>query len=334
MTRHAIRKKLDNLKIRRVAIVVAVLAACGLLAGLHAWLTSSRSRDSIDLRVFHAAGMTSLIEEGRRSFRREAGIRLRAEGSGSQVACRKVAELGRTCDLLMLADRALVEKLLDGVCTWRLDFAADEVVLGVGQRAPRVPEAEQDWVSVLRNTDVRLGRVDENQGPIGYRTLLVWKLQAQRGSSGLTKALREQTDVVVDHVSRLPPLLNTGQLDYAFLYRSVCIANDVRYIALDEKINLGSPDMDYSGAEVTFEAPGATEEGAVTMRASPIVWTMTIPQEGADREAAVRFIRYLLEDKSELLKRNGFRPLKPARYYGAKDMWSSFRDIADYRRKF
>ena len=156
------------------------------LAALVVWTFAGCGRETPstrDLRIFHAAGLTPVLDAVRGDAERDLGIRLQAEGSGSQVACRKLSELGRDADLVGVADAALVEALLNGVCSWRIDFANDEVVLAVGSRARYAGDAEEDWVSVLSGRDVRIGRVDENQGPIGYRTLLVWKLAEARGGA-------------------------------------------------------------------------------------------------------------------------------------------------------
>ena len=101
-----------------------------------------------------------------------------------------------------------------------MDFATDEVVIGVGSRAKNIAEAEENWVDVLLKKDVRFGRVDENQGPIGYRCLLVWKLQEMYTNMEIYDQLVEKCDTVVDHVTRLTPLLKNGELDYAFVYKS------------------------------------------------------------------------------------------------------------------
>jgi molybdate/tungstate transport system substrate-binding protein len=280
-----------------------------------------------DLTVFHAAGLTPVIEAVRGDCLKELGIHIRSEASGSQVACRKIAEMGRECDLIMLADATLVEKLLGGVCSWRLDFANDQIVLAVGKRAPRIAEAEEDWPRVMLDSQVRLGRVDEKQGPIGYRALMVWKLQERLGNPGLHDALKKKCVKVVDHVTRLTPLLKTGEIDYAFAYRSICIAHDIRYIRLDKRVNLGAADVDYSVAEVSLGKRGASGR-AVVVKAAPITWTLSVPDRNADAETAARFVRWLLTERLELLKKNGFRPLAKPRFYGSEAKRKPYADLA------
>jgi molybdate/tungstate transport system substrate-binding protein len=307
-------------------VKLLTLIACALVLGG----CGKRDGTTQQLRVFHAAGLTPVIDALRADCARDLGIEILAEGSGSQVACRKLTELGRDCDLIMLADSGLVAELLPGRCSWRLDFAGDEIVLGVGLRAPYADLAEQDWPAVLQREDVRLGRVDENQGPIGYRTLLVWRLAEMGGVAGLYDALLARTQVVVDDVARLTPLLRTGEIDYGFVYRSICVASDIRSIPLDPAVNLGSPDHDYSAAVVTYEKLKAGEPEKVTVRGAPVTWALSIPDAGADAALAARFVRYMLLERPELLELHGFRPGRPAAFYGLREAFGPFGDYARY----
>ena len=302
-------------------LTLAVLCGCG---------EKKDTAPMEELRVFHASGLTPVLETLSVPAMRELGIRIQSEPSGSQMACRKVSELGRECDIVMVADRALVKTLLADRCSWRIDFAHDEVVLAVGARAPDVSDAEEDWVQTLLKDNVRLGRVDENQGPIGYRALLVWKLKERLDSPGLCDKLVKKCDKVVDHVTRLTPLLKTGEIDYAFVYRSICVARDIRYIALDKRINLGDGATDYSAASVSFDKLKAGEKEAVTVAGAPITWSLTVPDRGANAELARKFIVWMLVKECVTLAQHGFIPMESPEFYGPKDAHAPFDKLIAY----
>ena len=206
----------------------------------------------------------------RQDAEKQLNIELHGEISGSQIVCRKVTELGRQSDLMMVADNRLFKQIASSHTTFRIDFAHDEVVLGIGIRAKRVDDAEDDWVSVLLGEKIRLGRVDEDLGPIGYRTLLVWKLKEMLGHPGLMEDLKNKTEKVVEHVGHLATHLKTGDIDYGFLYRTTCIKHDIRFISLDKQINLGTTDVDYSAAEVSFKKLEAGKEVLIPVKGLPI----------------------------------------------------------------
>jgi len=305
----------------------ALMALAAFLAGCGERAPGAKPRE---LRIFHAAGLTPVLDAIRDGCERDLNLKLLAEASGSQTACRKVTELGRQCDLVMLADNELVAALLPGACSWRLDFANDEIVIGIGVRAPDASKAEQNWADALTQDGVRLGRVDENLGPLGYRTLLVWKLQELRGAPELSARLRARCVKVVDDVGTLAPLLKTGELDYAFLYRSSCIAWDIRHIELDQSINLSAHDVDYSAAVVTFEKYKSGSKETVTIRGAPVAWTLTIPDRGANASLAAEFARCLLTRRTDVLEKNGVRLMRKPLFYGPDRSFTPFRDFAEY----
>jgi molybdate/tungstate transport system substrate-binding protein len=302
------------------------LAALGLLT---AGISCRQGENPRVFRLFHAAGFAPFLEQIRDDCQRDLGLVLQTEGSGSQEACRKVTELGRPCDLLVLADNQLAAALLGPACRWRIDFATDECVLGVGIRAPEVEKAQKNWPAVVLDDRVRLARVNESLGPIGYRTLLVLKLQQRLGSPGLYDRFVGKCSLVVDDVERLPPLLCSGQADYAILYRSTCIAHGIRYVELDNRVNLGSPDVDYTQAEVHFAKLKSGAPETVTIRGGPIVWSMVRAADDESHDPA-GFIQYVLTKKAGELDATGFRPLLRARFFGPADVYQRFRAVADY----
>jgi len=207
------------------------------------------------------------------------------------------------------------------------------VVLGVGMRAKRIDDAEADWVDVLLDGGVSLGRVDENLGPIGYRTLLVWKLKEALGHPGLVEQLRSKSEKVVDHVLHLAVLLKAGDLDYGFLYRSTCVAHDIRFVPLEETINLGGSGRDYGSARLTIGTPGQDDEPAMAIAGSPITYSLAIPVSATHPQQASALIHYLLGRNRGGPDAQGYR-FFPPRFYGARDHYTSFRTLATYAGPF
>jgi hypothetical protein len=63
------------------------------------------------------------------------------------------------------------------------------------------------------------------------------------------------------------------------------------------------------------------------MKGGPIVWTLSIPERGADATTAAEFVRWLLASKAEALKNNGLRPIKPALFFGPVERAAPFKDV-------
>ncbi len=289
-------------------------------------VSCSRNEHVTDLIVFYAPCFAPIIDALRKPIEAEISVNLRHEASGSQVVCRKVVELGRECDVMLLADNGLFKKIASSHCSWRIDFANDEIVLGVGTRARLVDEAEQNWMPVLLNPDTRLVRVDENLGPTGYRTLLVWKLRELHGGvPGLTDSLLANTDTVVEHVVQLATMLKSGDADYGFLYKTTCIKYDIRFIPLPDSINLGSADTDYSLAEVNFSALKSGAPETITVKGAPITYGLSVPHNAPNKETAYMFIKTILSRK-DVFDKYGFNLFTP-KFYGSRSDYEHIREF-------
>ncbi len=275
------------------------------------------------ITIFEAAGFAPVIDAITAEAEGKLNVSIIAEASGTQVACRKLSELGRRCDILISADEKLFRELVPDKTEFRLDFATDEIVLAFGQRAKFADDVEKDWAKALFEKDVRLGRGDENLCPVGYRTLMTWQLQEKFANiAGFSDNLKSKSAKVVDDVMHLTPLLKTGEIDYAFLYRSMCIAQDIRHIRLDRKVNLGDISTDYSSVSVKLG------KGKV-IKGGPVIFSLSIPSNSENPESASRLIKYLLTDKAGVIKAKGFTPIKPT-FHGKKELFKPFADFAEF----
>ncbi|MFC1566660.1 substrate-binding domain-containing protein [bacterium] len=257
-------------------------------------LFSSCKQNSNSITVFLAAFFSPVMLEIQNNTQKDLNIKLKNEISGSQVAIRKVTELGRQCDLLIIADNKLFNELASSFVSWRIDFAGDEIVLGIAKRAKYIDKAEKNWLNVLLKDDISIARVDENLGPIGYRTLEVW------GKIGHSE-LRNKPQKIVEHVSQLAALLKASDIDYAFLYKTTCIKNDIRFIKLDDKINLNAS----------------------------IKYSLSIPKNTHNFKHTVKFIKYLLIDRKDILNLYGYKTFKP-KFYGSLADYKYFKDFCEY----
>ena len=252
-----------------------------------------RSRGA-EVVVFHATSLTQALGDAAELFEREnPPLRVRLEPSGSQLAARKVAELGLRADVVAVADAAIIERVLvPGRASYALAFATSEIVIAHKDHSRFTDEiSTRSWPEILLRPGVRLGRVDPDTAPLGYQTLLAWRLAERSGaygdlSSGLAARLAglgEREQVVADETELLG-LLESGAIDYAFLYRSAAEDHHLKITALP-------PDQ-----------------------AAPSTCGLTIPAGAPSPTEARRFVALLLGDKGRrILERRGFRPLAPAR---------------------
>jgi len=289
------------------------LAALLLLAGC---------RQRTEVVVFHAASLSRLfVDVGERFERAQPRYVLRAEPSGSQVAARKVAELGLPADLVAVADlRVLDQILVPGHADWTVGFAVNEIVIAHGQHSRFTDEvSEETWPEVLTRPAVRLGRVDPDLAPIGYQALLAWRLAERRWAgpgpgAGLVARLaaRCAPGHVVSDEAELVALLEARAVDYAFLYRSTAEDHRLKVTALPPEVNLGHPRLAPAYALAQVEVRMRSGSPRETVHGAPLVYGLTIPRGAPNPEGALLLASFLLgEEGRAALSRAGLRPLAP-----------------------
>ncbi len=261
------------------------------------------------LAVFYAAAFEPVLHDLRRPAEDTLRTALASESGGSGNLIRKVTELGRACDLLMLADPGYFKDKGAGRFDWRLDFAGDELVLAIGARAPRPDAVEVDWAPVLLDPAVRLGRTDETISPAGVRTRRLWQREERRGRPGFKRQLLDKTAQVVDDVGTLSARLKSGDLDYAFLYRTTCLMQDIRFVRLAPHLRLAHPDPE------------------------AIVYSLSIPRDSARARDAEALIRFLLNTGKPVWLDKGFALFQPV-FFGPPETYDRFRNDADYGGPF
>ncbi len=317
---------------------IAVLFLCA-IAGLVHCRKSAQSNRSISLTVFYAGSLESALERWAALFRLREGIALRSEASGSQDAARKISELGRAADLLLVADYQIIDWLLvPDHAQWQILFAGNEIVIAHSEQSRHAGElTAETWREILLRPDVRVGRCDENLAPIGYQTLLVGMLSDVEAGVATTDTARSMfvrlhdqipPSLIRPDVAKLIPLVGT-QADYVFLFRNMAHQHNLKYLRLPPEINLSDPAhaKSYARASVTIrKSTRGTESERITVRGGPILYGLTIPRSAQHPEAAARLVELILSDEGRaVLEDLGFTTLRPVLGRGLEAMPPALR---------
>ncbi|HEY5283150.1 MAG TPA: substrate-binding domain-containing protein, partial [Polyangia bacterium] len=109
----------------RLSFRPCVLAAFAVLVS-----SGCKSR-GVELAIFHATSLSAVLGDAVTAFQKNnPRVRIRLEPSGSQVAARKITELGMRADIIAVADAALIDNILiPSHATWNAVFATNEMVL-------------------------------------------------------------------------------------------------------------------------------------------------------------------------------------------------------------
>jgi len=271
------------------------------------------------LIIFHAGSLTVPIEDLTQAFRAEhPGVTFETEGSGSNTAARKISELDREADVMMSADYTVIDKLLiPEFADWNIQFARNTMVIAYTEDSLYADEIDGDnWHEILIRDGVIYGHSEPDVDPCGYRTLLVWQLaEMYYGVDGLHRTLNEHCPPgnVRPKSVELIALLQSGDMDYAFEYRSVAVQHGLTFIELPDEINLSMIEHAEFYSRATVEIAGAAPGATMTMIGTPIVYGVTIPKNAPTPELALDFVKFLLSDEGQaIMAAQGQPPIVPA----------------------
>ncbi|MBN1884749.1 MAG: extracellular solute-binding protein [Candidatus Krumholzibacteriota bacterium] len=280
-------------RLRRLAVLL--VAASPLFAG-----GISCGGDTDDIIVFHAGSLSVPFRRIADDFEAaHPGVRVLLEAAGSRSCARKIADLGRPADVMASADYTVIDELLiPEHASWNIRFASNEMAIVYRTGSTRAGEISvENWHEVLLDDAVAFGRSDPDSDPCGYRAVLTAKL-AERyyGVPGLAaRLLRKDGAFIRPKETDLIALLESGAIDYAFLYRSVAMQHGLPFLVLPDEINLKRADLAGLYAAVEVEVSGRRPGTTIVKRGAPMVYGVTIPRQAPHQALALAFVEYLLD---------------------------------------
>lgn len=283
-----------------VAVTVAVIIVTALATKAEVAARSRIAPRRDTLIIYLAASLTKPLQPVIDTFAARTGTVVLRESGASLDHVRKITELHRIPDLLLLADADVFPRyLVPKYATWYAAFARNRMVVAYTPRSNHANEiTSRNWTAILTRSDVQVGRTDPAIAPVGYRTLLLMQL-AERfyHKPGLARALLANAPArnVRPDAASLAALLAAGELDFIYDYESVAESNRFSYVRLPDDIDLGNPSLAPVYAAAKIRAPGNARGQALVIRGEPIVYGLTIPRDAPHARVAERFLAYLYE---------------------------------------
>lgn len=301
------------------------------------------------LTIFHAGSLSVPFEELEAEFEAQhSGVDVQREAAGSAQSIRKITELGKNADILASADYALIPSMMmPEYSDWYAAFARNQMILAYTNDSRYGDEINtENWYEVLRRPDVRYGFSNPNDDPAGYRSQMVTQLaefyyndsqiydDLILNNTGMTVTTEENGTTLIrvpasEEISpntkkimlrsmevELCSALETGEIDYLYIYRSVAEQHGYKYVELPPQIDLSS--LDYADNYAKVQVQMVNGE---VVTGSPIVYGVTIPKNAKNPELAVEFVKLLLEEPGQqIFIKNGQPPIVPAIAEGKNKM--------------
>jgi molybdate/tungstate transport system substrate-binding protein len=169
----------------------------------------------------------------------------------------------------------------------------------------------ENWPAILLREGVRVGHSDPNLDPCGYRTMLTVMLAERHyGMPGFFQKLfgygdyydrgeeRRGKVVVRPKETDLLALLESGAIDYLFIYRSVAKQHGLPFVELPDRINLKKGELAPYYRQAAFYISGKRPGTRIRVTGAPMVYGVTLLQGGRglppNPEGAKAFLRFLL----------------------------------------
>jgi len=307
------KKQFDRMGSKAISAAVIVLTLF-----VSAILSASAGEKVI---IFHAGSLTVPLAEIEKRFETATpGIDVQREAGGSTKMARMIFELNKPADIMASADYKVIDKtLIPEKADWNIRFASNQLVLCYTDQSRYASKVnDHNWYEILGRKNVVWGHSDPNLDPCGYRSLMVLQLsEIYYNVPGLYDRLianRPQKNVRPKSVE-LVSLLKTNNMDYVWEYLSVAVQHDLKYVRLDDHINLGNYKYDEYYRQAVVKVTGEKPGTRITRVGRSCTYGITLIKNSPNPSGAVRFLEFMLAPDGGLkvLEGMGQPPFIPAR---------------------
>ncbi len=290
-----------------IALLLPLLISC----------RNSGSSPKKEIIIFHAGSLSVPFQQLRKEYElKNPGVSILLEAAGSLVCARKITELKKPCDLMASADYFVINELLiPDYASWSIRFATNEIVIAFSDNAHYSGEINsENWYDILLKDDVLYSRSDPDSDPCGYRTVFTMMLaEKYYNKTGLAeKLLAKNKEYIRPKEVDLVALIESNAIDYMFQYKSVAIQHNMKYIELPDEINLSDPSKGGNYQTVFLDVTGSKPGTKMRVTGEYINYSMTVPDNAVNRNAAIDFMAFILSSGGmEILRSNGQNPIIP-----------------------
>jgi len=319
----------------KIALIIVAILIVGVLLGYEFF----RLKETETIKVATAGSLSLAFMDINEEFVKNKNIRVDYVSKGSVSIYRDLKELGKEYQVIGLADVTLIKKLYDlGIVVAYTKFATNEIVLAYTENSKYSSEINADnWYQIIIRKDVKVGFANPNMDPCGYRALAVMAISdSYYGTNYIFREIvKNNTNVILEKVGDeihilvpeefkvtnfeklvvrdksvdLESLLEAGEIDYVFLYKTAAKNLGFKFIELPKEVNLGSLDYDANYSKVIVSLSG----GETEVRISVIVYGFGITTYGIEDVAVKEYVLFIYSDVGRnILEKHGFNLLTPS----------------------
>jgi molybdate/tungstate transport system substrate-binding protein len=286
-------------KLIAILLVLPVLFAC-------------RNEKKEEILVLHAGSLSIPFKDMAEAFMTKyPDINVALEAYGSRTCARQITDLKRRADVMASADSEVIRNLLmPEYADFCIDFTTNEMVIMYGEKSRFAEKINtRNWFDILLKPGVEYGHSNPNFDPCGYRAVLTMQLAEKHYRvPGLYDKLKErmpQKNIRPKEVD-LIALLEVGELDYIFIYRSVAEQHRAPYVILPDEINLKSAALRDFYRQASIKVTGKKPGDWIKKQGEPMAYGITLPNIAKNPPGGAKFIAFVLDEEGrQIMKKNG-----------------------------
>lgn len=249
------------------------------------------------------------------------------KGGGSFALAREIGS-GASVTVFMPVALSAVNDLGSNNPGWAIAFVADQITIAYtntsissnpcAQKALNYAEDAiktgnstywYKFYCILTSGKVKVGISNPNTDPAGFRAWINLEIAGYLFANNTyyfyDRMLSNHGNVTASNAAELVPDLESGAIQFLYIYRSAAVAKGLDYIQLPAKLNLGCYKCSSFYAMFNYTLNTGVVKG------SPVYLFITIPKNTNNYNEAIDFVIYVIEHSS-ILKKFDLCPLQPA----------------------
>ena len=163
------------------------------------------------------------------------------------------------------------------------------------------------------------------QDPAGYRGWIVLEAAGQAYANNSTffgnRMISDNGNVTAASAADLVGPLETGQIQFLFIYKSAAIAHKLNYARLPDQVNLGSSNYSKFYSQFSYHISTGVQKGGV------IALYITVPADSTDTQDSLQFVEFVVKNSPTLLSPFGLIPMTPARLYNSTTIPTPLQEL-------
>ncbi|MBU1998607.1 MAG: substrate-binding domain-containing protein [Candidatus Omnitrophica bacterium] len=256
--------------------------------------------------VFCAPEFEDAVKEIAREFENKntkVQLYLRVSGSRELGYIIKEKKFVSRVDIIISSSPEVIEDfLLPEYLDWYITFGKDELCLAFTQKSKYSNQInEKNWHKVISQKGVKISRVDENLDPLGYRTLISWKLADSYFKENISQELfknclpaniyPKEDDIVLS--------LKAGDADYSFEYLSIAKRESLRFIKLPPQINLGDTSFLALYDKASVSVSSKERNRFIELKGKPITFAIGFLKGSISKDWPKKFFKFLFSQEAQ-----------------------------------